>query len=562
MLDIVHEYGILAIVRALWAPSLLTGAVFTLVGLVSVWAASSSRHWFLRALVMAAVLSPTLTIGGNDAALVFLLQSMVAIVGIRSLKALHTRFPRAELAANSGLGAAPDSAVQGESEHIRHRYIQFSLLDLMLTVLVVAAVCGLLVQMPPHLRLEWPAILIAGISFGGLTIWMRREFAAAIFRRNRPRWLGRTPIRGKPRFLLRLFVSVIIPFCTLLLLCPISYLYHRAINPLPRPTIAMPVPNGYDDLERAHNMLFGGPHANAPIPDPGAATRKKLATFGRDDMDALDTIRLGLSRECRVRLSYSQSELYTRHTKQRQLMQALLAEGRLAEYEDRLDDAVTCYLDVVRLARKGSHGGIITDVLTAVSIQETGVEQLLRITDALDHREAKRAIDSLQGLNMLREPMDSIIARDRIFVDQMSGKLQRASLVIWESSPQEVALRAATCEHLRFLAKRDRVRTQLAVCEMAVRRYQLDHDRPPDTLAELVPEYLGSVPEDPFVGQPIVYRPDSAGPILYSVGPDGCDDGGRPIKPLDWRRATPISWRVTPGDVLLREPEYMQVEAE
>ncbi len=63
---------------------------------------------------------------------------------------------------------------------------------------------------------------------------------------------------------------------------------------------------------------------------------------------------------------------------------------------------------------------------------------------------------------------------------------------------------------------------------MAVERWRLAHAgaRPP-SLAALVPQYLSAIPEDPLVGQPLKFRPRSPGYVVYSVGEDGADDGGK-----------------------------------
>jgi hypothetical protein len=45
-------------------------------------------------------------------------------------------------------------------------------------------------------------------------------------------------------------------------------------------------------------------------------------------------------------------------------------------------------------------------------------------------------------------------------------------------------------------------------------------------LEELVPKVLRSVPTDPFDGKPLRYRVVPGGAVVYSVGPDGTDDGG------------------------------------
>jgi len=63
---------------------------------------------------------------------------------------------------------------------------------------------------------------------------------------------------------------------------------------------------------------------------------------------------------------------------------------------------------------------------------------------------------------------------------------------------------------------------------LALRLYEIDEGKLPDTLAALVPEYLPAIPTDPFDGNngPLHYILDHSPPLLYSVGLDGKDDGG------------------------------------
>lgn len=96
---------------------------------------------------------------------------------------------------------------------------------------------------------------------------------------------------------------------------------------------------------------------------------------------------------------------------------------------------------------------------------------------------------------------------------------------------------------------------RMCATAIAIKRYEIDHGRRPDTLDALVPRYLPTVPDDPFVAdRPITYRPNGvrpvidsynnryainhvtspevqqraaiAYPLLYCVGDDGNDDGG------------------------------------
>lgn len=62
---------------------------------------------------------------------------------------------------------------------------------------------------------------------------------------------------------------------------------------------------------------------------------------------------------------------------------------------------------------------------------------------------------------------------------------------------------------------------------LAIECYRFDHGQLPDTLAQLVPLNLPSVPEDLMdPGQPIKYARAGDGYLLYSTGSDGDDDGG------------------------------------
>ena len=70
----------------------------------------------------------------------------------------------------------------------------------------------------------------------------------------------------------------------------------------------------------------------------------------------------------------------------------------------------------------------------------------------------------------------------------------------------------------------------LLLTALALRAYKLDHGADPLTLSALVPGYLQAVPADPFaLSGPLHYKHLGMKPLLYSVGPDGKDDGGKTI---------------------------------
>jgi type II secretory pathway pseudopilin PulG len=70
----------------------------------------------------------------------------------------------------------------------------------------------------------------------------------------------------------------------------------------------------------------------------------------------------------------------------------------------------------------------------------------------------------------------------------------------------------------------------LLIVTLALRAYYVQHGAYPATLNALVPQYLTHVPDDPFVlSGPLRYKTTGSTYVLYSIGPDGKDDGGKPI---------------------------------
>src|SRR5262249_58284858 len=57
--------------------------------------------------------------------------------------------------------------------------------------------------------------------------------------------------------------------------------------------------------------------------------------------------------------------------------------------------------------------------------------------------------------------------------------------------------------------------------------YGAEQGRYPKELEALAPAHLARVPQDLFSGKPLIYRPGETGYLLYSVGPNGKDEGGR-----------------------------------
>jgi hypothetical protein len=81
---------------------------------------------------------------------------------------------------------------------------------------------------------------------------------------------------------------------------------------------------------------------------------------------------------------------------------------------------------------------------------------------------------------------------------------------------------------------------------LACRLHKSRTGRYPESLEELVPGILAEVPVDPFTGKPLVYRREGEGFIVYSLGSNQKDDGGRStymITQLVMEKDDDWSWR-------------------
>lgn len=109
-------------------------------------------------------------------------------------------------------------------------------------------------------------------------------------------------------------------------------------------------------------------------------------------------------------------------------------------------------------------------------------------------------------------------------LDQFVENLPRGHFMLKLLLP---ALASGLSIDLNARAMQDAMRVMLAIEAFEARRGRL-----PDSLDDLAPEFLASVPVDPVSGQPFVFLKRSATPDdrrtywLYSVGLDGIDNGG------------------------------------
>jgi hypothetical protein len=92
--------------------------------------------------------------------------------------------------------------------------------------------------------------------------------------------------------------------------------------------------------------------------------------------------------------------------------------------------------------------------------------------------------------------------------------------------PKEFTAWFQSTAHSADAFSRNEAWLRCAIAGIAAERFRLAHGSWPDSLSALTPEFLLETPIDPFDGQPLRLRQRKDSLVIYSIGPDGNDDGG------------------------------------
>jgi hypothetical protein len=573
----------------LFPVSILGLSVHSIVGLVAIWVGLGRAHWFVRLAVLGGVLCVGLPIAAYDLILLFALQAVVAMVPLWLIRR------------RLGMGKAGETA-DAEICRPRRRWLQFSLLDLLMATVVVAAIVAFAVRIPSGVLIgwlftpdivdltpidvnsgwfdfttmpaaEWIVLGVPGLALGlstlvaawfglGMDRWWRRCAVVCLVPTSIPMavwiaalrgagWTGRGPdtsapfggwLRNTPRRrrLVRIGAHLIVLVISLLWLLPTGLVYCMLLHTWPIPQIKLPNPNGYDELTEVADRV-----ESVPVPDVYLATQSELRDFLAEQKETLALTRAAIARESAVPLPSTwahYNEQSDRMMLHRQLARILCIEGRVAEAEDRDEDAADSYLDCVRLGSTVARGGMIPHWLVGIGIEQTGFSSLSGLRDKLSADRMRGLIEILPSFDANREPLTDVCYRDAIWSWNV-GIWQTRLGQLFGPPPGTVR------PDYDFFLRRNQAQMRLLVCDLAIRIYRAERGSDPGELADLVPEYLPAVPRDPFSEKPLMYRRTPKGYLLYSVGRNQVDDGGRPTPAAKgWGACN------TSGDLVLDPP--------
>ncbi|MGH7994098.1 MAG: hypothetical protein ACREDQ_11315, partial [Limisphaerales bacterium] len=281
----------------------------------------------------------------------------------------------------------------------------------------------------------------------------------------------------------RLIALSIIAAPFVFLICLLLFWDAEPLPPVPQ----LPNPNGYDDLVKAGNLVAND------FDNYDELSSAKLRELITKNAEAFQTARTGLQGECRVPLDYSaaSSANLDQLAALKRLAFGFVAEGRLAEKENRFGDAARFYLDTIHLGNESARGGVIIDQLVGMAIEAISVRQMQRLVDQLDAKTCRETAATLQTLDSQRQTWNKVMQQERDWSRRtFPGMRYELMRLMTRNTLNKVYQNAEQ----KFEEQQNK--TRQLIIEFAARAYQQDKGHPPTNLTDLVPDYLKSIPQD------------------------------------------------------------------
>lgn len=507
---------------------------YSLFGIVAAWGGLGRGPWFGRVAAVLVCLSIWLVSPDYGIWVALLVQSTIVIAALLLVRSFRSPV---ETAIQGGSAGSPAGRA----------WPKFTLTDLLLLMLVAGVVLAILVRVAPSMHSQWLISVVPGVVFAIITltavwaadarrnVWVRLPTLAVLF----PTcligaWLWLARAARSPLGRAAAATSL------LLIATPPAAFYTWLIAPR---FLELPAPlenNGIDDL------LLAAEKVTHPAVDVMALDDDALAAYLDQHRDALDLARAGLARPCQIELpeggSLQDQMSIDRSSSLRHLARVLAADGRLQLLAGHPRDAADRCFEAIQLGEAMTHGGTISDAMFGAACQMTGLDGLLRILPQLDAAACRELGARLAELEERQETSEQIANREMIYFKKYRPWGERWTL---SQVPElfEESRRVSAVSFNKGLA-----RLRLFRCHLALREYWLTHAAYPENLSELTPHILADLPPDPFSGNNFIYHRLPEGYQLYSVGPNGIDDDGRPL--LSGGAGVPA------GDIVLEvEPE-------
>lgn len=321
-------------------------------------------------------------------------------------------------------------------------------------------------------------------------------------------------------------------------------------------------------------------HENGVTPEPSLAEIQMLI---RANAPAFSMLRQGFQYEYRESPPLrSFTQLFPHYSRFRGMARALEVVGYVKSSAGDWNGAKDANLDSVQMGVEVPHGGPMIGMLVGIAVQAIGRSDLWSTLDHLNGPQAKAGAQRMERILDRQQPFADTLQEDEwgaqaslleifhkpgwrkelarlvtdpsnnplpitrtIFISKRrvmdnitrymnvqiaNARLPYAAPKATPPEPRDPISRTFIPLFIKASIKEAMNRTQnaLLTVSFALRAYYADHGQYPATLQELTPGYLHAIPADPFaLSGTVCYKRTGMRYVLYSVGPDGKDDGGK-----------------------------------
>jgi len=554
----------------------------SLIGLLAIWAAVVRRHWFLRFAVVGGTLLAALLIPAYELVIQFGVQIGLIWLAVWLARGRKRWQPRLSLetalllmvvvaVATAFYARIPDIQwsrwTETLSNGISSAYLAIICLWIVaghvpLQFRVALGLVGIAASLPlrhfglalergvewwqvgkdgwptflkyyhPEYLRTWPPTQIARLVYG-CTL-----FIAVLTLARASGWFDDQdspprPARRSQQFVARVGLVSAFLFITF----PIVYLFFRLLTSEPLPNIPLPAPNGYDDFVAAGrlappNLLNRARQVFAAA--DGSPVISQVEVELQSLQPVYERIETGLHRDSAMNLHVLASPDEQKGEERDALRSAEEALWLRYAYQSKQGTAAQqadSLFQIVDFVNKAYRGAGITWLDSSDSGDSVGsaIYTLGYMLPQFDAAECRDVARRLYELDQTREPWEERARVERL-IDAHENWRSHLRILLsdmggWDPYDWHRDNR------LRELLEEQRSVTMA----YAVRAYCLERRELPPNAAALVPEYLPSVPEDPYDGEPMKLKTTEKAVTIYSVGKNGVDDGGVP-HPIDSKR--------------------------
>ncbi|HEX2948176.1 MAG TPA: hypothetical protein VHV83_01165 [Armatimonadota bacterium] len=348
---------------------------------------------------------------------------------------------------------------------------------------------------------------------------------------------------------------------------------RRARLTLKVPTPTLPRPNAYDTFCQAGDALVDNAAIKiASKPQSSLALKQRVV---EENSHAIALFHRGLTYQY-LHPPVRTFEKPSPYKKWRELAMIHAEDSQVQAAKGDWSGATQSAIDTIHFGIMIPHGAPMIGTLVGLAIQKIGRSQLWQVIDHLSASEARDTEKNLAVLSSQEVPSPvalqeelwccyavlqeeflkknkqissdvSSSSRSRwirqmmidVYTDTMLKEIENSRLpytrqkrLAFPSGPMAVVagLLATDCRAVNYKISENHTHNLLLTTALALRAYWCEHGRYPTSLHELTPEYLVSIPNDPFATRGTFhYRRHGKSYLLYSVGPDGKDNGGTPL---------------------------------